>query len=170
MADEEDAMMEEEEETPEEKKDSDADPSLDPDYFPMGDIDVKEFGSLLAEAMVAGMQPVLDELITVKESFVSIKEAIDASGSVSTKEVAATKDVQAKQAETIASLQKQLASISAQLKELGAPPRSLAGLGATQDDSTVVKEGDPLLTSVPSQDPLSDFASFAIGAPVIPGA
>lgn len=157
----------EEEEAPEEEKEF---AESEDDYFPMGDIDIKEFGGLLAEAMTAAMQPVIDELITVKESFTSVKELVTSGSSSATKETTANQAAIESAQKQIASLTKQLADVTSQLKELGAPPRSLAGLGATQDASTAVKEGDPLLQSVPQQDPLNDFAKFAIGANVTPGA
>lgn len=137
----------------------------------LGDIPTDHFASLMAEALSTALEPYFMQLKEIGESVKEMKEASEATKESHTMQAKETAKTVKEQGDELEKLRKAaitqataLAKTQKRLKELeeGAPPAA-KGYIASQDEETVVKEGDDILKNVPQADPLADFTKFVVG-------
>lgn len=140
----------------------------------IGNMTPDEFSEILTTALAEALAPYLRKLKEVSNTVDSVvavtervQERIEDIGTVSTKEKQVYEQKIEEMEITLEKLGKALTisakqngELESRLKELEADvPNSIKQFIASQDDSTTVKEGDPILASQPQIDPVADFAT-----------
>ncbi len=144
--------------------DSETSIDADEDFFPLGEVDVKEFGAMLADVMVQALNPVMTQLKELRETKTTTKEFDQHQAEGVLLAVTAAKEHEDRlgriEAE-LASTRKELVHARKRLKELGDDmPKAFAGFVASESAETELPENDPRLKeSGPKADPLGDFVS-----------
>lgn len=151
----------EEEEGEEEEKE------LDSDFFALGDVDLKEYGDMMGDVLLAAVEPILEEITALKEmlhdALGTTKERQEAGLTIA---LEAAKDHETrleKLERENAQLKKAIQKSEATIKELRSDtPRIMDGFVASQSKETELDDDDPRLKEGPSADPIGNFVDTFI--------
>lgn len=148
-------------------KKKDDDEALEDDEFELdesalGLMDVKEYGALMADVLEAGLlEPIAAQLTALKEALVDeFRQTVAAHKERQDEGMRLAADAAVDHEARLSLLEKENKALKAKLKELtGDLPRTFArGYVASEDDDTIIPDGDPRLKEGPSADPLATFA------------
>jgi len=135
------------------------------EYFALGDVDMKEYGTLMSGVLAEAVRPLSEELAALKEfiaeTFGTTKEhdAHRDEGVVLALEAAKEHD------ERIAALEKENRALKTTVKEArdllsqlqSDLPRGMGGFVASTSKETELDENDPRLKEGPQADPMGSF-------------
>ena len=161
----EDEEEDSESETDEEDEDEEEKEADDEGYFALGDVDMKEYGTLMSGVLAEAVRPLSEELAALKEfiaeTFGTTKEhdAHRDEGVVLALEAAKEHD------ERIAALEKENRALKTTVKEArdllsqlqSDLPRGMGGFVASTSKETELDENDPRLKEGPQADPMGSF-------------
>lgn len=140
----------------------------DDEFFPLGEVDVKEFGSMLADVMAQALNPVMTQLKELRDERVTEKEAKSKMDKHQAEGVYLAVTAAKEHADRLDALEQQLAATRKELvqarkrlKELGDDmPKAFSGFVASEAEETELSENDPRMKEAgPKADPLGDFVS-----------